>query len=219
MTKIYVDRQDINFLNQNKENKEINTFLIKFTKKYNKINMLIDTIEIFPKVVIHIIMEYYNPTYTVTCEYPENNVLYITSIIDNDTQTNLIKFTYSNLMINGLIIIEIYPSDSYSIHSFYNSFSTHEEKSIDIEMLTILDNVGFFNYFMEKYYNKQNYINDQNNDKYSSYSDRSIGVCLRNMDNKLGKVHLMRKITEYKKLKHLIIICKLLCKVLKNMNT
>jgi hypothetical protein len=165
MAKIYPRKEDVNKMCNN-ENGEIGEII--FNKKYYKIHDYLMTFTIFPVVLIPIIMNYVNDVYTV--EYVLNDTVNINTMcikrITKNNQEHILNYItpyycgiYYYLRLRCLDIL-----------SGSSLFTTHTE--IDNQHTNKHYLAPWFNWFMEKYYNKKEYILTSQHD--SSYSDKKI---------------------------------------------
>lgn len=179
MTKIYIDDKDI------KQIKEQNNGTIIFHKKHIKLYIFLLTLDIFPKVLVHIIMDYIDYDYIVEYVRYEGELCF-KNIINNLTNTHLINnYNYSIL----------------------------EEKKINPKCNKGLSNtiIHFFDYFMFKYYNKENYIFNSDR-KY--YIDNNY-YYPENYSNKTKNISFtIIKVNDHVELVNMIVIFKIFFHIL-----
>lgn len=215
MAKIYVDKNDIKYLYDNYKTKLTDT--LKFHKKYVKIYDYFLETQLLPNVLVNMIINYINYEYFVDYYYVKQNkyiTLVIRGITNNNTNEELIKYddpyngiylTYNN--------VESYDMFGGIISSVYKDeiCRSKNENNYYADDMPLTD---FFNYFMEQCYNIEHYLcKKPYRFDYFIYDDCIIPEI---DDNKAH--YLIRKILNYKEMKNLAVIFKILFKIIKKIS-
>lgn len=207
MAKIYIKKEDkkhikeIIFNGKHDSNESSSVSIdnvITFEKKYVEINSYLFSTNIFPNVLIPIIMDYVNDIYTIKCDISNGQYINIKQII-NPNGEHILK------IYNSVEIGISYDQKHIYMGNKLNAFTTHKDVCHDAFHAWSL--VIFFNYFMKKYYGKNIYIYAGqrpylivDGDTYYLHTDATMAVA--------------RKIENHKELRNIIVIFKILSKLI-----
>lgn len=209
MSKIYIKPQHKKDIRGNNWKE----YTITFYKKYVKVHQYLLSFEYLIKDVCNIIMDYINYEYLVKIEKWHNDdkswfrhaISQITNTLTNEniiTQNTTISLQFINDT-----------SASYNRADCLNILHIQNGKKYDYHRYLLF----LFNFFMKTYYNKNNYINILPNKhihrNYSEYivSTNNKEIIIHNDDEHINTII----ITNYKELKNVIIILKILINLLK----
>lgn len=200
MAKIYIRKEDKKRIKEIIFNKKHDSNdVITFEKKYVGINSYLFSTNIFPNVLIPIIMDYVNKEYVVKYNTLRKNGIELKQIINPDGK---------EIITNGEVNLCRAINDEYIyMYNKLYSFTTHEDICFTNTIFTtIWSTINFFNYFMEKYYGRKNYIIIQHRESYIINNE----VYYKDYSG----LKITRKIKNYKELRNIIVIFKILSKLI-----
>jgi hypothetical protein len=125
----------------------LNNKYVVFEKKYIKINNYLIKSDILPNDLINIIMEYINHTYTINyCKFV-GDFYSIKNLINDSNNKYLLEDIGINMMDDNTLISST--TKSFKVLNYLTKHKLDDHST---------HNTAFFNYFMNKYYDKTNYI-------------------------------------------------------------
>lgn len=205
-------------------NKDQNEIVLRFEKECSAIKKYILSIYYLPKDLLLMIIDYSSDTYFVTClpEYHDtliyHNYYTIKQIINNQGEQLL---NYKPECCG--IFIRMTSEKNVKIMSELNMFKIYEDTVCNkdtgfdglFKSIAPYDISNFFNYFMEKYYNKKTYINCSTNNLVCNEINENI-ICRYStlIHTYFPFPYISRKINNKEELKNIIDIFKILSDIL-----